>query len=147
MVIDLDLPQTIYPIDPILMELVDPVRIYPDKPRRKKIFVSGKYRDPRGEWYVECNIRAAEKEAQFIWMNGGAAFCPHLNTAHFGGLLPDEVWLEGDIEFLMVCDAIYMLPNWETSDGAKDERQKAYDLGMPVLYDHADLLHFLGVIK
>lgn len=47
----------------------------------------------------------------------------------------DKSWLnymKTDIKALMECDAIYMLPNWTTSRGAKIERQLAIDLGMKV---------------
>lgn len=47
----------------------------------------------------------------------------------------DKSWInymKTDIKALMDCDAIYMLPNWKTSRGAKIERQLAIDLGMKV---------------
>lgn len=47
----------------------------------------------------------------------------------------DKSWsnyMKTDIKALMECDAIYMLPNWNTSKGAKIERQLAIDLGMKV---------------
>ena len=53
------------------------------------IFISGKY---RGD--VDYNIAHARKEAIALWQKGYAVICPHLNTAHFDGLCPDEVWLQ-----------------------------------------------------
>ena len=35
---------------------------------------------------------------------------------------------------LVTCDAIYMLPGWETSKGARIERKLALDLSMQVIY-------------
>ena len=113
---------------------------------KKVIYVAGKYNDERGEWYVECNIREAERAAQFIWLNGGVAICPHLNTKMFGGLCSYETWIQGDLEILSRCDAIYMVSNWISSKGAKIEKEHAEKLGLPILYDHADLLDYLGVI-
>lgn len=136
-----------YPIDTTLMEQVEPIRIASMPKRKKVIYVAGKYRDNRGEWYVECHIREAEKAAQFIWMNGGVAICPHLNTRHFGGLCPDSVWLEGDLEILSRCDAIYMCSNWGDSKGACQEQKHAMSLGIRILYDQAELLHYLEVIR
>jgi len=133
---------TIYPPDIRLSEMVSPI-ILKEKPRRKLIYVAGKYRDERGEWYVESNIREAEALAQFIWINGGIAFCPHKNTEHWGGLLPDEEWIKGDLEILSRCDAIYMLPNWHDSEGAKKEHAFAKEHHIIVFYDARDLLYYL----
>ena len=118
----------------------------PDRPIKKLIYVAGKYRDARGEWYVECNIREAERIAQYIWMNGAVAICPHKNTAHWGGICPDHVWLDGDLEILSRCDAIYMVSNWMSSDGAHKEKEFAEQMGLKVLYNQTELLKFLGII-
>jgi hypothetical protein len=143
----LDLPTTYYPIDMTLMEQIDPVRVYPEDKPLKVIYVAGKYNDERGEWYIVCNIREAERAAQFIWLNGGVAICPHMNTSLWGGLCSWETWIQGDLEILSRCDAIYMLPNWITSEGAKQELEFAMKRNIPVLYDNKDLLEFLGVIE
>ena len=145
MLLDFELPTTIYPIDPALMEQVDPVRV-DGHGRNKVIYVAGKYNDERGEWYILCNIREAERAAQFIWLQGGVAICPHMNTRMWGGLLPDDAWIEGDLEIIRRCDAIFMLPNWITSKGAKQELEFAMMHNIPVLYDNKDLLEFLEVI-
>ena len=39
-----------------------------------------------------------------------------------------------DIRALCLCDAIYMLNNWETSKGAKLEHRIATELGMKIYY-------------
>lgn len=136
----------IYPINATLLRKTDPIRITPKSKPKKVIYVSGKYRDDRGEWYTECNIREAEEVGQFIWLQGGIAIVPHLNTRLWGGLIPYEKWIEGNLEILSRCDAICMVSNWESSEGAKTELQYAISLGMPVLYHHADLLKYLKVI-
>jgi len=111
----------------------------------KVIFISGHYRDERGEFYVRCNIREAESAALFVWLNGGVALCPHKNTAGLGGAhgIPDTTWLDGDLELLDRCDAVYAIPGWDSSTGAKREVEFAKIRGIPVLYDQADLLKFL----
>lgn len=112
----------------------------------KKIYIAGKYRDQRGEWYVRMNIREAESAAVQIWKFGGAAFCPHKNTAGLGGVLniPDEVWLQGDLEFLAVCDALYALPNYVTSNGARAEIAFALEHGIKVFYSLNDVRGFVN---
>ena len=105
----------------------------------KVIYIAGKYR-AKTEWQLIENIRAAESAARRLWSEGWACICPHKNTSHFGGLFPDEekdyrTWIEGDLEILRRCDAIYMLKNWQTSNGAKKELQLALLLGLEIYYE------------
>lgn len=100
----------------------------------KVIMISGPYRN-NTECGLEDNIRHAESAAKRFWKEGWAVFCPHMNTARFGGLCDDSVWLEGDLEFLKRCDAIYMLNTWRNSEGAKIEHQKAIEWGKQILYE------------
>jgi hypothetical protein len=111
----------------------------------KVIYIAGKYRDERGEFYVRCNIREAERAALFVWQFGGVALCPHKNTAGLGGAhgIPDKTWLDGDLELLHRCDAIWLLPGWEESKGARVEKDFARALLIPILVDQADVLKFL----
>jgi hypothetical protein len=111
----------------------------------KLIYVAGKYRDNRGAWWIRENIRAAEKAAQFIWQRGGAALCPHKNTAFMDGLpgCPDEVWLKGDLVMLSRCDAVYALENWQDSIGATAEITYAREKNIPVLFSYQDIIDFL----
>jgi len=114
----------------------------------KVIYIAGRYRDKRGEYYVRCNIREAERAALFVWMSGGAALCPHKNTAGLGGAygIADNVWLEGDMELLKRCDAVWMLPGWESSEGAEREFSFAFNNNIPRLYDQHDVLLFLDKV-
>lgn len=111
----------------------------------KLIYISGPYRDSRGEYYVRQNIRMAEIAALRVWQAGHAALCPHKNTAGLGGArgLADKVWLNGDLELLRRCDAIYLIEGWEDSAGAKAELQEALRCNIPVLYTEADLYRFI----
>jgi hypothetical protein len=112
----------------------------------KLIYIAGRYRDPRGEFYVLTNILEARRAALFVWLNGGAALCPHSNTAFFGGAfgIQDATWLEGDLEMLRRCDAVWALPGWEGSAGARGEVEEAGRVGVRVLYSQADVVEFLG---
>jgi hypothetical protein len=121
--------------------------ITPDKPRLKIIYIAAPYRSDKGEWYVRQNIRIAEEAAVFVWSNGGVALTPHKNTSGFGGVngLPDSVWLEGDLELLRRCDAVWMVDEWRSSRGARQERAIALEIGLPILYSKKDVLEFLGL--
>ena len=96
----------------------------------KLVFVSGKY---RGD--VDANIAHAKKAAIRLWQAGYVVLCPHLNSALFDGLCPDEVWLAGDIEMMKRCDIIFMLSNWRDSEGAKAELEIAAKLGMGIMFE------------
>ncbi len=99
----------------------------------KLIYIAGPYRSTT-EWQRVQNIRDAEAAALSVWRAGGAALCPHKNTAMFGGAygLEDKVWLEGDIEMLGRCDGVLLCANWQLSDGTTSERLAAVDRAIPI---------------
>ena len=99
----------------------------------KLVYIVGPYR-AQTEYGVKQNIDRAEQAALFVWQHGGAAICPHKNTAFFGGYCPDKVWLEGDLEILRRCDAVYAMLGWEHSKGAYAEVNAAHRAGMPVFF-------------
>lgn len=95
------------------------------------VYLAGPYRDPT-EYVTHRNIRAAEDVALGIWQLGAVCLCPHKNTAHFGGALPDEVWLDGDLELLRRCDAVFMMETSWKSSGALKEKALAESISLPV---------------
>lgn len=103
------------------------------------VFISGKYRGKTKE-NVEANIQVAKRASMRLWQRGYVVICPHLNTAHFGDLCGDDVWLNGYLEVLRRCDVIYMLDNWEQSEGAKRELQLANELELTVIFQSEDSL-------
>lgn len=101
----------------------------------KVLYIAGPYRG-KTESDVVRNIRAAEAAAIDAWRKGWAVICPHKNTALFGGLCDDVVWLEGDMELLRRSDAVLAIDGWLQSTGAQAEILKARELGIPVYYGH-----------
>lgn len=99
----------------------------------KLVFVSGPYRSTTILGRYQNIVRAREASIE-LWQAGYAVICPHLNTANFDGLAPDKVWLDGDIEMLRRCDAIYMLRDWDDSVGARAEHEMALKLGLEIIY-------------
>ena len=97
------------------------------------MFISGPYR-AKTESELEDHIRTAEKAAIHFWQRGWAVFCPHKNSAHFGGLCPDSHWLDGDLEILRRSDAICMIKGWSQSEGAKAELKLAEELGKEIIF-------------
>lgn len=113
------------------------------KTKMRVVYVAGPFR-AENQWWQFQNIRRAEGLALEVWRMGAACICPHLNTAHFPGALPDEVWLNGDIEILMRCDAVLMTPDWQRSKGATEERLVALFNFKPVFYTLDALKEYLN---
>lgn len=96
----------------------------------KVVYIAGPFRAPNA-WEREQNIRHAERLALHCWAMGFAVICPHTNTRFFDGVLPDRVWLEGDLELLRRCDVVYALPDWKRSTGTTKEIEEAERVGIP----------------
>lgn len=98
-------------------------------------YVSGPYRDTRGVYYVEQNIREAEAVAVELWRIGYAVICPHTNTKHMDGFCPDsaDVFIRGDLEIVRRVDVCIMMPLWHKSVGARNEMNSAYYADVLVL--------------
>jgi hypothetical protein len=97
------------------------------------VFVSGAYRSSE-QYGVDNNIEAARKVGIALWEAGHTAFVPHLNTAHFevDCKVTDADYLTGDLNILSRCDAVVMVPGWETSKGSVAEREYATKNDIPV---------------
>ncbi len=97
----------------------------------KVIFISGSYRNG-SEWGIQENIRKAEDAAIRLWKLGWVVLCPHKNSANFGGVCDDSVWLDGYLELVRRSDAIYLLKGWHKSVGSRAERKLADELGIAI---------------
>jgi hypothetical protein len=51
------------------------------------------------------------------------------------GTLPYEESLKDDLKYLLWCDTIFLLKNWQRSFGSKLEYQVAHALGYTKLYE------------
>jgi len=100
--------------------------------KRQIVFISGKYR-ARTKLGVLWNIYKARRAAIKLWQRGYATICPHLNSALMPG--NPDLFLKGDLKILAKCHIIYMLKNWEYSDGACLERLEAQRRGLTVWYE------------
>lgn len=111
----------------------------------KMIYIAGPFRGPSG-WAIKENIHAAEQAAARI-IEDGRAFpvTPHSLCAHFHGHGSDAFWINGTLELMRRCDAIFALSTWEKSIGATGEVAEAMRLGLPVFYSHDQLLRWLAL--
>lgn len=99
----------------------------------KVVYVAGPFRGAT-PWDVAENVRAAERVALEVAKCGAMPLCPHTNTAHFGGQLTGQFWIDGTMELLKRSDAIIMVNGWEESSGSQDERAWALSVSLPVFY-------------
>ena len=106
--------------------------------RKILVYVAGPFRAPTA-WGIEQNIRRAEALALGVWREGYTAICPHTNTRHFQGELPDDIWLEGDLNILERCDAVILAHGWQSSTGTLREIERAQLLGIPVVHDPLEI--------
>jgi hypothetical protein len=98
----------------------------------KIIYIAGPFRADTA-WEIEQNVRRAEEHAAMLVRTFAVMpMIPHANTRYFHGLGEDSFWLEGTLELMRRCDAIYLCPGWEFSTGSKGERAEAERLSMPV---------------
>lgn len=108
----------------------------------KVIYIAGPFRGADG-WAVKCNVHQAEEAARMVARLGAMPLCPHSLGASFSGTETDQFWLDGTLELMRRCDAIFMVDGWEASEGAKGEREEARRLGIRVVYTERDLLLWL----
>lgn len=112
------------------MQLLPPIHM---------VYIAGKYRADT-EVAVEYNVCEAECFGAVLLNAGYSVICPHSMThgwERFG--LPDEVFLRNGIVQLSRCDAMYVIPGWETSEGTKAEIAFAEKNHIPIFYDVNDL--------
>lgn len=100
----------------------------------KRIFVSGPY--TKGD--VAINVKNAIDTSNTLIDMGFAPFCPHLtHFLHMHKAQEYEKWLEIDVAFLKICDAVLRIPG--ESNGADLEIKSALELNIPVFYNIHDL--------
>jgi Domain of unknown function (DUF4406) len=108
----------------------------------KVVYVAGKYSGPthdaRSYTDIERNILFAREYAIKIMALGEVVtLVPHLNSYHMelDFTTSQDFWYKADLELLSRCDAIFMLPNWLDSKGAKIEELYAREHSIPVFYE------------
>lgn len=101
----------------------------------KVVFIAGPYSGTRTR-KKEVHIEEAEEVAITLWERGYVAVCPHLNSKDFDdyGLSCNvECFNWGYLELLSRCDAVFAMPNWNESPGARQEIALAKHLRIPVI--------------
>lgn len=104
------------------------------------IYLAGPIRPKDGKT-MEENVAYAKSVALELWKMGYAVICPHANTDLPISLADKEceenIWLNGDKEMLLKCDALVLLPNYRGSKGTEGECEFALANGIPI-YKYPD---------
>ena len=107
----------------------------------KRIYIAGPYSSS-----PVCGIRDAIYAAQSLRSLGFVPFVPHLS--HLWDLVitnPYDFYLDLDLEWLEVCDALLRLPG--DSPGADVEVGKAVALGIPVFHSVDEVIAARAVVE
>ena len=107
-----------------------------------KVYIAGPYR-ASSTWGVHCNIHNAKQWGLEIAQLGANPFIPHANTGYYDGTLPEQFWLDADIEWLVLCDALFVLPGSDHSAGTQEEIRIAEQAGIPVFHTLVGLDAFI----
>jgi len=109
--------------------------------RRILIYISGKFSNPKPQEKA-INIRNATLMAAKVWNAGFTAITPHINAPQKedGCTCRYEEFLEGDLELLLHCEGILMLPGWEESPGAIVEHNFANEHSLDIYYSLEELV-------
>lgn len=110
----------------------------------KLIMISGPYTGRTSEETKDNIEKARLKALEIISKKGRFGWfpiTPHMNTAGFEMYesvlegIDQYYWYNGYNSLVMKCDAIYMLNDWEKSEGAKKENGIAKETKTPIYYD------------
>ena len=109
----------------------------------KKIFVSGKLNGCSCE-YIK-NLHQMVRVTNEIRDLGFAVFCPGIDIllGFLDGNFEYDDYFDNNVEFLKVCDALYVMPDSEKSEGVKKEREIAEFWNIPIFESLEDLKEVL----
>jgi hypothetical protein len=95
------------------------------------VYIAGPYRGNVG-----ANVIRAQFYAQLVGEKGVGFICPHSNRRpHDNAGFSEEYWLQTTREIMRRCDALFVVPRWESSRGTRGEIAEAERLGIPVFDD------------
>lgn len=97
----------------------------------KRIYIAGPY-SAKTAREVQANVNKAIETACMLIIEGWNPYIPHLSHyiwLHPWGEFSWNKWLELDLEWLRLCDALFYLG---PSRGADMEKRVAASMGMPI---------------
>lgn len=103
----------------------------------KIIFIAGPFRGDGSREIKTQNIEIARKFVHLFIENNIPFYSPHLNIDQEIIELSEkdgQLALGLNTEMLRRCDALAVLPGWESSSGTKKEIEDAKKLSLPIFY-------------
>jgi len=103
----------------------------------KIIFIAGPFRGDGSKEAKEKNIEVARRFVHLFIENNVPYYSPHLNIdkeVTYLGIDKSELAWNLNGELLLRCDALAVLPGWETSNGTKTEIENATKRNIPIFY-------------
>lgn len=107
----------------------------------KKIYIAGAISSDKLEKGISNLRKGIVAGAEFLKL-GYAPFVPHLDFLYNlvqDDNFPVETYYKYDLEWLSVCDAVFVLPNSEKSKGVQAEIKFAKEKGIPIYYSKEEL--------
>ena len=113
----------------------------------KTVFISGPFRG-HNTWDTEQKIRRAEALSFEVWKLNEqglrvTVICSHTNSRFFDETIDDKYFLEGYLALLLKSDVMLVTPDWESSEGARDEVRFCRKHGILVVYSIEELKDWL----
>ncbi len=106
------------------------------------VYVAGPFRGA-SPLDVRRNVERARDAGFEVAQCGAIPYIPHTMYADFDKQLTDEYWINATEEGLRRCDGILLLEGWRESEGSKSEANVAWDIGLPIFYDVANLKAYM----
>lgn len=103
----------------------------PPRPRKPCVYIAGPIRH-KSAYQREKNIRVAESALVDVLRMGAACICVHSMCRYLEHELPDQVYLDQDLELLLRSDALFLVDGWERSVGSRGERDFAEANRIPI---------------
>lgn len=94
-----------------------------------KIYISGKING------VDNYLENFEKAENFLAKQGFTVVNPAKVMKELPDDTPRQCYMELSLKMLKYCDAIYMLRNWQYSEGANEERDYAIATNKDIVYE------------
>ena len=98
------------------------------------IYIIGPYRAPTPDG-IDANIAKARIVAERLWREGYTVICPHLNSARMDGVVADDMFLNGYLRIIVMCDGVYVMEGWEGSVGSTAELNLAARCRLEITYE------------
>lgn len=108
-----------------------------------KVYIAGKLRDTVPDYIA--NLGRMIEHSIKVRQRGYAVFVPGLDVLlgiKSKRKITYRQYFENSFAFLEACDAVYVVPKSENSEGVKREIKHAKKLGIPVFYNIDDMCQY-----